>query len=124
MTEPPGYHTVTPRMIVADTRAAVDFLRAVFDAQGDVIEGRPAEMVIGDSRILVSDSSEREEFPAFLYIYVQDADKTYARAMAAGAVSMETPRATPYGDRRAMVRDPAGNIFQIATPTPTSAPPS
>lgn len=115
MTQPAGYHTVTPRMIVADTRAAVDFLRAVFDAQGEVTEGRPADMRIGDSRILVSDSSERDEFPAFLYIYVQDADSTYDRAMAAGAVSMETPRDTPYGDRRAMVSDPAGNIFQIAT---------
>jgi PhnB protein len=27
---------------------------------------------------------------------------------------MEEPRDTPYGDRRAMVRDPFGNVFQIA----------
>jgi uncharacterized glyoxalase superfamily protein PhnB len=32
----------------------------------------------------------------------------------AGAVSLEEPRDTPYGDHRAMVRDPFGNVFQIA----------
>ena len=107
--------TVIPRMFVTDTHAAVDFLRTVFDAQGDTPDGRPADIRIGESRILVSDTSERDAFPAFLYIYVADADHTYERAMAAGAVSLETPRATPYGDRRAMVRDPFGNIYQIAT---------
>jgi uncharacterized glyoxalase superfamily protein PhnB len=110
--------TIIPRMFVADPRAAVEFLRKVFDAKGEVTDGRPADIGIGDSRILISDTSERDAFPAFLYIYVADTDHTYERAMAAGAVSMETPRATPYGDRRAMVRDPFGNIYQIATPTP------
>jgi uncharacterized glyoxalase superfamily protein PhnB len=53
-------------------------------------------------------------FPAFLYIYVDDADQTYQKALAAGATTVEAPLDTPYGDRRAMVRDPFGNIFQIA----------
>jgi uncharacterized glyoxalase superfamily protein PhnB len=91
VTTPAGYHTITPRMIVADTRAAVDFLRAVFDAQGEVTEGRPAEIRIGDSLVLVSTAGERERFPALLYIYVADADATHARAIAAGAVSIEAP---------------------------------
>ena len=108
--------TIIPRMFVADPHAAVEFLRKVFDAEGELTEGRPADIHIGDARILVSDTSERDPFPAFLYIYVADTDHTYERAMAAGATSMETPRATPYGDRRAMVRDPSGNIYQIATP--------
>ena len=47
-------------------------------------------------------------------MYVGDADTTYRRALAAGAVGIEAPRDTPYGDRRAMVRDPFGNVFQIA----------
>jgi uncharacterized glyoxalase superfamily protein PhnB len=80
-----------------------------------VVDGRPAEIRIGDSRILVSTIGERDTFPAFLYIYVADADATYARAMAAGAVSVEAPGDTPYGDRRAMIRDSFGNTFQIAT---------
>jgi len=58
--------------------------------------------------------SAREPFPAFLYVYVDDADNTYRRAIDAGAVAIEEPLDTPYGDRRAMVRDPFGNVFQIA----------
>ena len=54
-------------------------------------------------------------FPAFLYVYVDDAEETStARATAAGATTIEAPLDTPYGDRRAMVRDPFGNVFQIA----------
>ena len=111
---PPGYHSVTPRMIVSDPAGAVAFLRAVFDADGTLSPGRPAEMRVGDSLIMVSSTDERELFPTLLYIYVEDADATYRRAVAAGAVTMEEPLDTPYGDRRAMVRDPFGNIFQIA----------
>lgn len=49
-----------------------------------------------------------------LYVYVADADESYRRAVAAGAETLEAPLETPYGDRRAMVRDPYGNVFQIA----------
>jgi uncharacterized glyoxalase superfamily protein PhnB len=86
----------------------------VFDATGDVEPGRPAEIRVGDSLIMVSPATERDLFPAFLYIYVDDADQTYQKALAAGATTVEAPLDTPYGDRRAMVRDPFGNIFQIA----------
>jgi PhnB protein len=113
--DPPlGYHTLTPRMVVSDAVAAVEFLRAVFDAVGEVQADRPAEMRIGDSLVLVTSAGERELFPAFLYAYVEDADRVYQRAIAAGASSIEPPLDTPYGDRRAMVRDPFGNVFQIA----------
>ena len=101
-------------MVVADVAGAVEFLRSVFDATGDASPGRPAEMMIGDSVIMVSSAVERDLFPAFLYVYVDDADTSYERAIAAGAEVLEPPLDTPYGDRRAMVRDPFGNIFQIA----------
>ncbi|HSF14553.1 MAG TPA: VOC family protein [Vicinamibacteria bacterium] len=52
--------------------------------------------------------------PAFLYVYVDDADGTYERAIQAGATSLEEPSDVPYGDRRAMVRDAWGNTWQIA----------
>jgi hypothetical protein len=59
--------------------------------------------MIGDSIVMASAAAERELFPAFLYVYVADADSAFRRALAAGAVSIEEPRDTPYGDRRAMV---------------------
>jgi PhnB protein len=101
-------------MVVSDAAAEVEFLRAVFGAEGEVPADRPGEILIGDSLVLVSGSAERDLFPAFLYVYVEDAGQAYGRALAAGAVSLEEPLDTPYGDRRAMVRDPFGNVFQIA----------
>jgi uncharacterized glyoxalase superfamily protein PhnB len=101
-------------MVVSDAAAAVEFLRTVFHAAGDAMVDRPSEIRIGDSVVMVSEAGERETFPAFLYVYVDDADTTYERALAAGAVSVEKPWDTPYGDRRAMVRDVFGNVFQIA----------
>ncbi|MFC5336845.1 VOC family protein [Mycobacterium branderi] len=112
---PPGYHSVTPRMVVNDLNGAVAFLRTVFGATGNVEANRPAEVCIGDSLVLVSEAVQRELFPAFLYVYVDDADATYKVALDAGAVTVEPPLDTPYGDRRAMVRDQTGNVYQIAS---------
>ena len=111
---PREFHTVTPRMVVSDAAGAVEFLRTVFDAVGEVQAERPTEVRIGDSLVMVTSAIEREPFPAFLYVYVGDADLAYNRALNAGAMSLEAPFNTPYGDRRAMVRDPFGNVFQIA----------
>ena len=109
-----GYHSITPRIVVEDVAAQVDFLREVFGATGSIDPGRPAEIVIGNSLVMVSPAIERDPFRAFLYVYVDDADDAYRRALDAGADSLEEPLETPYGDRRAMVRDPFGNIFQMA----------
>jgi PhnB protein len=115
---PESFRTVTPRMVVEDVVGAVDFMRATFDATGDIHPERPVELRIGDSVVMVSEVGEREAFPVFLYVYVEDADVTYGRAVDAGAIVLEEPLDTPYGDRRAMVRDAAGNIFQIAHQLP------
>ena len=111
---PSGYHTLTTRVAVADVAGQVRFLREVFGGTGEVMEGRPAEIRIGDSLIMVSSDSERGAYTAHLYVYADDTDSTYERALLAGATSLEPPFDTPYGDRRAMVRDPYGNVFQIA----------
>jgi len=111
---PDGYHTLTPRMVVPDVRAEAAFLGEVFGAAGEVTDGRPAELRIGDSLIMVSPVGERESFPTFLYVYVDDADVTHRAALAAGAEEIEPPSDTHYGDRRGMFRDPFGNVFQVA----------
>jgi PhnB protein len=72
-------------------------------------------MRIGDSIIMVSAAGARKPMRAFLYLYVDDTDMTYRRALKAGADSVEEPGETPYGDRRAMITDPCGNDWQIAT---------
>jgi len=111
---PNGYQSVTTRIAVADVVGQVEFLRGVFGGVGEAADGRPAEIMIGDSMVMVGPIVEREPFPAFLYMYVDNTDRTYETALAAGAEVVEEPRDTPYGDRRAMVRDPYGNLFQIA----------
>lgn len=105
---------MTPRLVVDDVAGQVTFLRDVFGGVGEIDPDGPAEVRIGDSVIMVSSNAERELHPGFLYVYVDDADEVFERAVGAGATTMEAPLDTPYGDRRAMVRDPFGNIFQIA----------
>jgi uncharacterized glyoxalase superfamily protein PhnB len=116
MAAPPGWHTLTPRIVTDDEPGLVQFLRRAFGATGELEPGRPATMQIGDSRLLVSGVGPRPKVAAFLYLYVNDADAAYRRAVAAGARSLEEPLDTPYGDRRAMVEDRWGNVWQLATP--------
>lgn len=111
---PSHSQSVTPRMVVPDVVGEVAFLQTVFGGTGDVEPGRPVEFRIGDSVVMISEVGERHPFPAFLYVYVDDADQAYQRALEAGAESLEPPSDMPYGDRRAMVRDHHGNVFQIA----------
>jgi PhnB protein len=112
---PDGWHSVTPRLVADDAAALVSFLKTAFGATGEVPAEGPVQLRIGDSLVMVSESGPRESTEAFLYLYVEDADATYQRAIVAGAASLEAPAHMPYGDRRAMIRDPGGNVWQIAT---------
>jgi uncharacterized glyoxalase superfamily protein PhnB len=112
---PQGWHTVTPRLVVHDPANLVRFLHQAFGASGDFTADAPSVMRIGDSIVMVSGAGPRDPMAAFLYLYVDDVDSTYQRALEAGAVSLEEPADMPYGDRRAMVKDPCGNDWQIAT---------
>ncbi len=51
----------------------------------------------------------------FLYVYVDDTQRTYRRALDAGARAIEAPSITSYGDYRCMIEDKWGNTWQIAT---------
>lgn len=117
--QPDGWPTITPRIIAREPEKLVAFMRHVFHALGEFSPGRPAEMRIGDSVVMVSDGDGlREPVHAFLYVYVEDTDSTYERAITAGSISIEKPSDMPYGDRRAMVKDGWGNMWQIATHKP------
>jgi len=113
---PAGWHSITPRLVVHEPAKQVAFLKRAFGATGEFSADRPSVIRIGDSLVMISGPDARKPMPAFLYLYVDDADATYQRALDAGAVSIEEPQDLPYGDRRAMVQDPCGNLWQIATP--------
>ncbi len=118
---PDGWPTVIPRIIVRDPENLVAFVKEVFCGRGEFRPGSPAEVRIAESVVMISDGGGlREPYPAFLYVYVEDADSTYSRAIGAHAVSIEEPTDMPYGDRRATVKDPWGNTWQIATYKHTS----
>jgi len=119
---PEGYHSVTPFLVVQGASRLIDFVKQAFDAQevermsgpGGVV--MHAEVKIGDSRIMISDATgEWSPMPSTLYLYVQDMDAFYRRALGAGATSLREPTDQFYGDRNAGVRDPAGNQWLIAT---------
>jgi PhnB protein len=114
--QPDGWHTVTPRIITSKPEELVRFVKEVFRGEGEFQIRRPTEIRVGDSLIMISDGGGlRESMPAFLYVYVEDVDETFRRAVEAGAETLELPSDLPYGDRRAMVKDAWGNLWQIAS---------
>jgi uncharacterized glyoxalase superfamily protein PhnB len=113
--QPAGWHTVTPRIIIHGAKELVEFVTQVFDATGEYHPQAPAELRIGDSIIMISETGVRDAMTACLYVYVESVDATWQRAIDAGARSIEAPLDTPYGDRRGMVKDRWGNTWQIAT---------
>ena len=81
--------------------------------------GFHVEARIGDSMIVIeaSDPPHPSGRPASIYVYVEDVDAAYKRAIAAGAISVAAPEDKPYEERAGGVRDSFGNIWYIATYT-------
>ena len=118
MSARPGYPRVVPRIVCEDVVGLVAFLWQVVGAEGALdLGGGPVELRIGDAMVMVSQAGERDAFPAFLYVYVDDVQAAYDEALSLGATSIEAPLVTPYGDLRAMVRDPWGDVLQLASAT-------
>jgi PhnB protein len=112
---PKGSPRVIPRIFTDDVRALVAFIKRVFGAEGKYQREFPTQLRVGDSVIMISDTSFRKAMGAFLYVYVENTDATYRRAIRAGARSLEEPAVMPYGDRRCMFEDRWGNTWQVAT---------
>ncbi len=75
---------------------------------------------VGDSAlILEAGDLPRDVTPTrgSVYVYVEDVDATYGRALEAGAESIAAPENKPYDERNAGVRDPWGNTWWISTCT-------
>jgi PhnB protein len=102
--------------------ALINFLERAFGAQEMGRATSPEGLIwhstikIEDSQLEISDAMERYQFmPSTFYLYVDDADGWYRRAMDAGASSVKPPVDQPYGDRVGSVKDPAGNLWYLST---------
>jgi uncharacterized glyoxalase superfamily protein PhnB len=119
---PSGYHSITPYLKLLNAGRLVEFLKKAFDG---VERGRltkpdgslfHAEVRIGDSLVMVHElPSEAQPKPSVLYLYVEDVDATYKRAIGAGGSSLAEPTNMYYGDRVACIRDVSANDWWIAT---------
>jgi PhnB protein len=119
---PDGYHTVTPYLTIDDPDAVMLFLKDAFGAQetyamrDDNGKIRHAEAKIGDSMVMMGRAHDQwKSRPANFYIYVEDVDAVYKKAIAAGATSINEPETQFYGDRHGGVTDSQGNNWWIAT---------
>jgi PhnB protein len=115
---PEGFHTATPYLAVPDAKKQIDFMKQVFGAEeqlrmpnADGSVGH-AELKIGDSVIMTGDAGELRPM---LYLYVDDVDSVFKKALEAGAAAIRQPEDQFYGDRSAQVKDPLGNIWFLAT---------
>jgi PhnB protein len=120
---PEGYRSLTPYLVNEGVERVIRFVRQAFGgAEKFPPMRRPdgtimhAQMRIGDSVIMLAEASaEYPPIPGCFYLYVEDVDGTYRRALQAGAMPVIEPMDRFYGDRSAGVRDPAGNYWWIAT---------
>lgn len=113
-----GLGTVRP--YIYGPESLVTFVERAFG--GEVVERSPdggeVEIRIGDSKIALALG---EQFPdgvatrASIYVYVTDADATFALAVSAGAIEISPPRTTPYQERIGGVRDMFGNVWYVST---------
>jgi uncharacterized glyoxalase superfamily protein PhnB len=128
---PDGYHSVTPTLTISGASDAIEFYRKAFDAKEIYRFPGPdgksimhAEIRIGDSAILLCD-----EMPQMgclsptsiggpsgsIYLYVNDADFVFNKAVSVGAKPMMPMMDGFWGDRMGVLTDPFGHRWAIAT---------
>lgn len=118
---PDGYHSVTPYLIVKGVAELIDFLKEAFEAvETERLPGPDgtighAEVRIGDSIVMMGEGEHFEPMPSAIYLYVNDVDACYTRALGAGATSVMEPADQFYGDRSGGVKDAFGNLWFVAT---------
>jgi PhnB protein len=125
---PQGYHTITPQLTLDNAAQTIEWYKSALGAEeiskslgpdGKVMH---AELKIGDSRFMVNDVMQGSKgpnayggSPASLWLYVEDSDQLFNRAVAAGA-KVQMPLDNQFwGDRGGAFADPAGYTWWVAT---------
>ena len=128
---PQGHHTATPGLTVKDGNRAIEFYKKAFGAEEVTRMNGPggkgvmhAALKIGDSMLFLND-----EFPGMnvqspetlkgttqsIYLYVQDVDSAFNRAVSAGARVVMPVTDMFWGDRFGKLADPFGHEWGLAT---------
>ncbi|HVH85615.1 MAG TPA: VOC family protein [Terriglobales bacterium] len=127
---PDGYNTVTPYLTVRGAAAAIDFYKRAFGAtelfrmpgpDGKIMH---AEILIGDSHVMLADESARAEAKApetlkgtsaSIFLYFEDVDASFKRAVDAGATTTQPLQNMFWGDRFGKLTDPFGHKWMLAS---------
>ena len=127
---PEGYHTATPYLIVKGAAKALEFYKKAFGARETMRLASPngeighAEIRIGDSAIMLADEYPDMGYrspksiggtPVSILLYVEDVDRWFERAIAAGGKVARAVANQFYGDRTGTLTDPFGHVWSIAT---------
>lgn len=131
---PEGHHTITPGLVCKGAARAIDFYKQVFDAKELMRMEGPggsighAELMIGNSKVMLNDEFSGQAMAPTnctghsFYVYVQDCDTVFNRALAAGATVVMPLMNQFWGDRYGVFADPFGHRWGIATHVEDVAP--
>jgi uncharacterized glyoxalase superfamily protein PhnB len=125
---PKGYSTVTPVLTLEDTRKAIEWYKKVLNAEELSISAGPdgkvmhAAIRIGNSHLMLHDEMMGSKgprtlggSPVDLWLYVDDCDAVFKRAVDAGAVAKVPVSDQFWGDRWGVFTDPFGLEWSVAT---------
>ena len=126
---PDEYQSITPQLTVDDAAEAIDWYKRALgaeeiarnlDPRGKVMH---SDLKIGNSHFMVNDVMDGSAngnpggSRAALWLYVEDSDEVFNRAVKAGGTVLMPVADQFWGDRAGSVVDPAGNTWWIATHT-------
>jgi len=115
------YRTLTPYLNVKGAQAAIDFYKAALGAKERMRMPGPdgaimhCELEVGDSLVMLSEAIRDLPSRSSVFVYVDDCDAFYQRALEAGATVKMPMADMPWGDRFGSVIDPFGNVWSVAT---------
>ena len=125
---PKGYHTVTPSLVIAGAAKAIEFYKKAFGAVEKSRFPAPngtlmhAEIRIGDSIIMMGDEMPEQGgrgpkslggSPVTLFIYQDNVDAAWKRAVDAGAKVVMPLSDQFWGDRGGCLEDPFGHNWWL-----------